>query len=301
MSAEPIVLAAQQDSADGLVRVAGGAAAYWAAPRPGGGSSQDALLVLPLGADSAVLAVADGLGGMPGGAEAAARAVDALAEVVEESVAQGLSLQAAILHGINRANESVLAIGTGAATTLAVAEISGSQVRAYNIGDSEVMVFGQRGRLKLRTISHSPVGFALQAGLVDHEEALHHQDRHFVSNVVGSRDMRIEVGSVLELAELDTVLVCSDGLVDNLRLAEIAAIMRCGPLDARLRLLATDTLARMNSAQVGGAEPHPSKPDDLSLIAFRRNPGRAVVHRLPLPRQMPLGDFPMGTLLNGPI
>jgi PPM family protein phosphatase len=171
----------------------------WAAPRPGGSSSQDALLVLPLGSDSAVLAVADGLGGTPGGAEAAARAVEALAAVVEESVARGLSLQSAILNGINRANESVLAIGTGAATTLAVAEISGGQVRAYNIGDSEVMVFGQRGRLKLRTISHSPVGFALQAGLVDHEEALHHQDRHFVSNVVGSRDMRIEVGSVLEL------------------------------------------------------------------------------------------------------
>ncbi len=297
MSTEPIVLSAQQEAADGLVRAAAGAAAYWAAPRPGGSSSQDALLVLPLGADSAVLAVADGLGGTPGGAEAAARAVEALAAVVEESMAQGLSLQAAILNGINKANESVLAIGTGAATTLAVAEISGGQVRAYNIGDSEVMVFGQRGRLKLRTISHSPVGFALQAGLVDHEEALHHEDRHFVSNVVGSRDMRIEVGSVLTLAELDTVLVCSDGLVDNLRLAEIAAIMRCGPLDLSLRALAANALARM-SAQAGGAEPHPSKPDDLSLIAFRRNPGRAVAQRLPLPRQMPLGDFQTGTLPN---
>lgn len=288
--AEPYCLSAEEAPAEGLFRIAGGAAAVWAAPRPGAARSEDALLVLPLGGDSAVLAVADGMGGAPGGGAAAARAVRALAAAVEEGLATGMALQTAILDGIGKANASVLAMGTGAATTLAVAELAGGEVRAYNVGDSEVMVFGQRGRLKLRTISHSPVGFALQAGLVDHEAALHHEDRHIVSNFLGSRDMRIEVGSALRLGPMDTVIVCSDGLVDNLRLAEIAAIMRCGPLDRRLEVLAQSTLARMNNIETAsaGADAQPSKPDDLSLIAFRRNPGRAVAGRLPLPRQMPL-------------
>jgi PPM family protein phosphatase len=289
---ESLMLATEHGLVEALVPAAGGAAAVWTAPRPGRETaSEDALLVLPLGQDSAVLAVADGMGGMPGGGAAAARAIAALAEAVEQAFAAGQSLQAAILDGFGKANASVLSMGNGAATTLTVAELAGGQVRAYNVGDSEVMVFGQRGRLKLRTLSHSPVGFALQAGLVNHEEALHHEDRHIVSNFVGSRDMRIEVGSAIRLDPMDTVLVCSDGLVDNLRLAEIADIVSCGPLDRRLASLARGALARMSSdPAAASADTQPSKPDDLSLIAFRRNPGLEVMKRLPPPRQMPLGD-----------
>jgi PPM family protein phosphatase len=294
--AEALILAAAETTSQGLVRVAGGAAAAWAAPRPGNARSEDALLVLPLAPDTAVLAIADGMGGLPGGGTAAARAIAALAEAVEAGLAAGTPLQTSILDGIDRANASVLSMGTGAATTLAVAELAGGQVRAYNVGDSEVMVFGQRGRLKLRTLSHSPVGFALQAGLVDHEEALHHEDRHIVSNFVGSRDMRIEVGSALRLGPMDTVVVCSDGLVDNLRLQEISAIMSSGPLDRQLEALAHCAVARMTGAEDAAPAPdgQPSKPDDLSLIAFRPHPGRAVTRRLPLPRQMPLGDTEWG-------
>lgn len=286
---EALLLAAEQHAASTLVRVAGGAAAVWAAPRPGGGPSQDALLVLPLGPDSAVLAVADGMGGLPEGGVAAARAVTALAATVEQGLAAGGALQAAILDGIAAANAAVLSMSSGSATTLAVAELAGGRVRAYNVGDSEIMVFGQRGGLKLRTLSHSPVGFALQAGLVDHEEALYHRDRHLVSNFIGSHDMRIEVGSALRLRPLDTVVVCSDGLVDNLRLAEIATVMRCGPLDRRLETLAGQATMRMTTAPAAD-DNHPSKPDDLSIIAFRQRPGRAVARRLPPPRQLGLGD-----------
>ena len=284
--ADALLLSSQDTVIERLLRTAAGAAAVWAAPRPGKTRSEDALLVLPLGADSAVLAIADGMGGMPGGGMAAARAIAALAGAVEEAHAAGRALQGAILDGISEANASVLAMGNGAGTTLTVAELSAGEVRAYNVGDSEVMVFGQRGRLKLRTISHSPVGFAVQAGLVGHEEALHHEDRHLVSNFVGSREMRIEVGSSLRLGPMDTVLLCSDGLVDNLRLPEISAIMCCGALDERLHALAHSALARMG----GEADPagQPSKPDDLSLIAFRRRPGRAIEQRLPPPMQIPL-------------
>lgn len=270
------------------LRAAAGAAVAWAAPRPGSPSSQDSLLVLPVSADAVVLAVADGMGGVPGGGEAAARAVTALARAVEDGLAQGLPLRTSVMNGFEQANESVLEMGNGAATTLAAAAVSGGLVRAYNVGDSEVLVVGQRGRLKLRTVSHSPVGFAVQAGLVDHDEALHHEDRHLVSNFVGSRDMRIEVGSPVRLGPRDTVLLCSDGLVDNLRLAEITALVRCGRLDGAVQALGEAASARM----VAPAEAHPSKPDDLSVVAYRSEPGRALLRRLPPPRQMDLAAGP---------
>jgi serine/threonine protein phosphatase PrpC len=285
---EGLQLAAAQARTEALLRVTDGAAVAWTAPCESKAKSEDALLVLPLDARNAVLAVADGMGGMPGGGAAAACAIATLAEVVEQEFAQGRALQAAILDGIARANDAVLALANGSATTLVVAELCDGTVRAYNIGDSEVIVLGQRGRLKLRTLSHSPVGFALQAGLVDHEEALHHEDRHLVSNFLGSRDMRIEVGSAVRLAAHDTVLVCSDGLVDNMRLAEIAGLMRCGRLDRAVGALAEQALARMRGAAESAPGEHPSKPDDLTVIAFRRRPGTAVTRLLPAPRQIPL-------------
>ncbi len=266
------------------LRAGSGAAVAWAAPRPGAAASEDSLLVMSLGPESALIAVADGMGGVPGGGDAATRAVSALESAVEEGLAAGLPLRTVVMNGIERANESVLEMANGAATTLAVAEISGGLVRAYNVGDSEVIVIGQRGRLKLRTVSHSPVGFAIQAGLVDHDEALHHEDRHIVSNFVGSRDMRIEVGTPVKLAPNDTVVVCSDGLVDNLTLAQIGEIIRCGRLDRRLRKLAEATAQRMQA----GEGPMPSKPDDLSIVAYREAPGRDLERRLPPPRQMEL-------------
>ena len=266
------------------LRAGSGAAVAWAAPRPGAAASEDSLLVMSLGPESALIAVADGMGGVPGGGDAATRAVSALESAVEEGLAAGLPLRTVVMNGIERANESVLEMANGAATTLAVAEFSGGLVRAYNVGDSEVIVIGQRGRLKLRPVSHSPVGFAIQAGLVDHDEALHHEDRHIVSNFVGSRDMRIEVGTPVKLAPNDTVVVCSDGLVDNLTLAQIGEIIRCGRLDRSLRKLAEATAERMQA----GEGPMPSKPDDLSIVAYREAPGRDLARRLPPPRQMEL-------------
>ena len=49
-------------------------------------------------------------------------------------------------------------------------------------------------------------------------------------NVIGSPDMRVEVGPALELAARDTVLLASDGLFDNLFIDEIVDSIRVGPL-----------------------------------------------------------------------
>ncbi|MGI9590762.1 MAG: PP2C family protein-serine/threonine phosphatase, partial [Myxococcota bacterium] len=80
-----------------------------------------------------------------------------------------------------------------------------------------ILLIGQRGRVKLQTVDHSPVGFAVEAGLLDADAALHHEDRHIISNFVGGADLRIEMGSGLHLAERDTLCLASDGLADNLR------------------------------------------------------------------------------------
>ena len=175
-------------------------------------------------------------------------------------------LRTAVLNGIEAANAAVLGLANGSATTLTVITIEGRHVRAYQVGDSEAIVIGQRGLVKLQTTAHSPTGFAVEAGFLDEREALHHEERHLVSNFIGTTDMRIDVGAVVELDQRDTVLVASDGLMDNVHVDEIIELVRKGPLQDAVHAIVEVALQRMKKAGKG----EPSKPDDLSLILFRK-------------------------------
>jgi serine/threonine protein phosphatase PrpC len=235
--------------------------------------NEDAAAIIPV-PDGAVLVVADGMGGGPAGQKASSLAVRILAEQlrhIDATLEQ--QLRFAILNGIEQANASIQQLGIGAATTLAVVEVRNEFVRPYHVGDSLILVVGTRGKLKLQTVPHSPVGYGVEAGLLDGVEAMHHADRHVVSNVVGDPDMRIEIGPPLRLAARDTLVVASDGLADNLHTEEIAEWVRKGDLFNASQRLFNEALRRMS----GQADQHPSKPDDLTLIAFRRHarpPGR---------------------------
>ena len=242
-----------------------GEVALFSCPCPGRtGANEDGLAVFGFG-DAFVLAVADGMGGERAGAEASQRALDALGSALDEARREGWMLRTAILNGFERANREVLEIGVGAGTTLAVVEVEERLARPYHVGDSMILQFGQRGSLKLQSVAHSPVGFAVESGLLDEGEAMHHEHRHLVSNVLGAEDMRIEMGSRRKLADRDTILIASDGLADNLHTEEIVSLLSTGRLEASASRLAE--LARTRMQVPAGQDP--SKPDDLSFIAFR--------------------------------
>jgi protein phosphatase len=226
--------------------------------------NQDAAAVIPVDQGTVVLAVADGVGGAPNGDIAARLAIESLARSLENP--RGGSLRDSILNAIEYANETILALGNGTATTLAVAEIDADRLRSYNVGDSGILVTGQRGRLKLQTIAHSPTGYAVEAGLIDELEALAHAERNVVSNVVGSRDLRIEIGSAVRLAPRDTVVVASDGLFDNMLTEEITNTVRCGDLRQAAMGLAAICAERM---QTSDADAEIGHADDLSFILYR--------------------------------
>ncbi len=232
--------------------------------------NEDTVAIIPYGPGAAALVVADGAGGLPAGKRASLTAVTRLAAALQSAMERTLLLRTAILNGIEAANEAVLALGNGSATTMTVITIEGLVARSYQIGDSEALVVGQRGAIKLQTTAHSPTGFAVEAGFLDQREALHHEERHLVSNFIGTTDMRIDVGAGVELRPRDTVLVASDGLTDNVHLDEIVEYVRKGSLAESAKavtMLARHRMGHNDSSQ-------PCKPDDLSLILFRK-PGRA--------------------------
>ncbi len=269
MSAEPAAcLYTEEDMPlPECLPIAGGEAVVYSARSPDrNGANQDGAALFQLEAACGVLAVADGLGGQPGGASAVRIALESLRDAIAAVDGDGTALRAGILDGIDAANRGVLDLGIGAGTTLAAVEISRGTLRPYHVGDSEILVVGQRGRIKLQTVSHSPVGYALEAGVLDQDEALHHDERHLVSNLVGSTEMRIEVGSPLSLAPRDTLMWAADGLSDNVGVSEIVDLIRTKPLPQVAKLL-IEVCARRMSEEGSGK---PSKPDDLTFILYRR-------------------------------
>ncbi len=250
--------------------VAAGEAALFSARSPDKlTDNEDSAAVIPVDETSGVLVVADGLGGERAGHEASALAVRTLVDAVRSAPIEGdpNRLRPAILDGIETANRLILDMGIGAATTIAVVEINEGHARPYHVGDSMILVVGGLGKVKLLTISHAPVAMAVEAGLLDEAEAMLHDERHVVSNVVGSSDMRIEIGTRLKLAPRDTIVLASDGLTDNLHLSEIIERIRKGKLTKSMETLVAAADQRMQTPQ----PECPHKPDDLTVIAYRRS------------------------------
>ena len=226
------------------------------------GPNEDSMALITVSETQAVIAVADGLGGHAQGQEASRIAVETLCKALRKKSRTRMSLRNRILDGIELANRKILALKSGAATTLVIAEIDGSKVRIYQVGDSAALLTGQRGNLKYRTIAHSPVGHAQEAELLSEAEAMQADNRHIVANTVGSKDMRIEIGPVIRMARYDTLLLASDGLTDNVMTHDLVEMIRTGPIG--------DACDRVYQAAVNAMALPTGHIDDLSVAAFRR-------------------------------
>lgn len=230
-------------------------------------ANEDSAGVFCFDNSAVALVVADGMGGLAGAPDASRIIIETMKNSLHETVDVESGMRESILSGVDSANEGILQLGVGAGSTFVAGEIIDKQLRTYHVGDSMALVVGQKGKIKLLTVAHSPVGYALEAGLIDEEEALHHDERHVVSNYLGDPDMRVEIGSPVYLARYDTVLIASDGIYDNFTMAEIIEFIRKGSIKKVAKSLMQSCLARMKSPEAG----QPSKPDDMTFILYRRN------------------------------
>lgn len=226
--------------------------------------NEDALLVSQFEGTYGLIAVADGVGGGRAGGQASELTLKTIATEVAHSQDSEESFRSCIINGIEKANQAVLKLGIGAATTVAILELHPGTYRSYHVGDSFVQVFGQRGKEKYLTIDHTPVGYAREAGMVSEQDAYEHPDRHVLTNVVGSQEMRIEIGPIRSMDPKDTIIVATDGLSDNLTGQEISRHICQGKLPDCARQLATRCKKRMLSDE------RISKPDDLTFAIYRQ-------------------------------
>jgi serine/threonine protein phosphatase PrpC len=259
--------------------LAGGTVAVFSARRPEKTTpNQDAAAVIAAGDGAVVLVVADGCGGMASGEQAARIAIDCLVEHISPVAApEGPPLRTAILDGVEAANRQILDLKAGAGATLAIVQLEPGAARPYHVGDAQILLVGNRGKIKLLTTSHSPVGYAVEAGMLEEREAIGHEERHLVFNYLGSDEMHVEVGSNRRISSRDGLLVASDGVLDNLLVDEIVALLRTGTAADAARKISSLAAARMAAPQAG--KPH--KPDDLTLIVYSQRGVRRPAPALP--------------------
>jgi PPM family protein phosphatase len=192
-------------------------------------------------ADLPVLAVADGMGGHAAGEVASALTVAALSDLVGrddlsvEDVVRQLGLANDRILGSARDHPEQEGMGT---TVAGVALLGGNpdaaasdgdpQWAIFNVGDSRVYEHGPAGLVQV-TVDHSLVQELVEIGVLTAQEAARHPSRNVVTRSLG-REPMVEVSvSTRPVTPGQRLVVCSDGLSDELDPAELDAVLRSCP------------------------------------------------------------------------
>jgi protein phosphatase len=176
-----------------------------------------------------LFAVADGMGGHVGGETAAQTAIDAFRTTFAgHPSADGL---ADAVHQANhavwetaRAQTDLRGMGT-TLTALALVTVDGKEdLTVVNVGDSRAYLY-QQGELSQLTADHSLVEEMVRSGELSAEEAAVHPQRHILTRALGIEpDVEVDVWHVPPHAG-DRILLCSDGLINEVGDDEIASIL----------------------------------------------------------------------------
>jgi protein phosphatase len=187
-------------------------------------------------AATGVLAVADGLGGMPGGDVASRVAVEAVAEALEsrapsmrdvESAREGLAAafdeaQSRVLEAGERRRPAV-----EIATALVVGCVRDDTFYVGHVGDVRAYR-SSRGRLVRLTDDHTEPGELLALGMIDEEGARRHPERNVLHQCLGMRTGIVPSFRAERLSAGDLLLLCSDGLWETMPARALEALL-CGP------------------------------------------------------------------------
>lgn len=111
----------------------------------------------------------------------------------------------------------------GMGCTLVAVLISGERMMIANIGDSRAYML-KDGEIKQLTTDQTYVEYLLKTGKITEEGAKTHPDRHVLTNALGVyNSLSLSITDMSYHGE--SILLCSDGLYNNLDSKEIANIL----------------------------------------------------------------------------
>lgn len=185
--------------------------------------NQDRFALAEAAGGRLLVAVADGMGGHPSGAEAAWRAVaalvsSALPEAAETALQQSYAAATAAVAELSRRLGGVV---TG--TTLVAALLDPSAMVVANVGDSRAYRV-RAGVAQQLTRDHTWVAAEVASGRLDERAAARDPRRNVLLRAVTGDLVGVDVDSVEGLQPGDALVLCSDGVwavLDDATLAEV--------------------------------------------------------------------------------
>jgi protein phosphatase len=176
--------------------------------------------------------VADGMGGHAGGEEASRIATYTIREFLEKNWSVDLDPPRLLQEALLRANQSILQtqrvsperadMGT---TVVVVIFPETSQPWCAHVGDSRLYRLREE-QLEQVTEDHTWVAQAVNAGILTPDQAKLHPWRHVLAQCLGREDLsKIEIQPI-HIHGGDVLLLCSDGLTEEVSDGAIAARMQ---------------------------------------------------------------------------
>jgi protein phosphatase len=205
------------------------------------------------GPEAHVFAVADGVGGQPGGEFASETAITTLVEYLGGAAGCYHNLDVTREHefleqlerSVQTAHERLAkkdGSSGGPATTLTMATLVWPRAYIVHVGDSRAFYL-RRGRLRQLTRDQSLGEFMVETGAWTEEQASRTRTSGLLMSVLGGSEMTPALGLV-DLAPGDVLLLCTDGLTRHVPDDQIAELLgRAESAEAACRDLVAAALA----------------------------------------------------------
>jgi PPM family protein phosphatase len=189
-------------------------------PLPGKASPEDRIFI-----------VCDGVGGSSGGDVAARIVAETVGTALQKTPPDEVSLSLVndLLENARRDLVDYAAVngfGAGMATTFVLLLFAGEKAFIAWLGDSRVYHL-RHGRVLFRTEDHSLVHSLVRKGEITEEEARTHPQRNLLLKAVRADDTRPEAEGfwIEDIQDGDYFLLCSDGLMENVREADLFFVL----------------------------------------------------------------------------
>lgn len=176
-----------------------------------------------------VVAVADGMGGHAGGEVAAALAITLIeAAFTGRSVDELVAAVRAANRAIAERADTMAGLEGMGTTICAAGAIADGQVAVVNVGDSRAYLF-RDGELRQLTDDHSVTGELVRRGELTAAAAAEHPHRNVLTRALGVGST-VDVDAALhDLHSGDRLLLCTDGLFNELTADEITSVLGSTP------------------------------------------------------------------------
>jgi protein phosphatase len=215
------------------------------------------------GSPLCLLAVADGMGGVPGGELASESAIRTLESGFQPAIA--LDPVTSLRTLFQEANAEIRSVADsdaayeGMGSTLVAALVAKNALWVANVGDSRAYLI-RNGAIRQLTEDHSWVAEQVKAGQMSRAEAAGSPRRNVITRSLGTTGtVDVDTFGFGQLEAGDVLLLCSDGLHSVVPGADIAAIATTFPAQET-----ADRLVELANKRGG--------PDNIAVVIAQWTP-----------------------------